>query len=456
MVISELQQDRDDTIGFSVGRPANGRYRGQQSPSREADPCPQPLPTRSRRRLLDQASTLLASSLDYETTLAQVADLVVPVLADRCIVHLVERDGSISRLATVQGDPVKAALARELERCYPHDPHTTEGVGEVVRTGRPLLVRDITDAGRLARAQDAEHLHLLRALDSHSAMIVPMVIRGQVLGAISLLSSRPDRHYAPADLHLAEDLAQRAAFAIHSARLYRDAQEALHARDEIFALLVHDLLQPVSTVKAGAKLLQTPDVSDNPETVAWLAHRVDSAAAKMSTMLGNLLDLARLESGQPLDLKLRPTDLVTLARQQVEIYEGATEVHRIRLETALSELVGQWDTQRVERAVSNLLSNAIKYSPDGGEILVRLTGEDDGTRRWAVLTIQDQGLGIPAADLPHIFERFRRGTNVVGRITGTGIGLASVKQVVEQHGGTVTVGSRQGTGTTFSLRLPLD
>ncbi len=130
-------------------------------------------------------------------------------------------------------------------------------------------------------------------------------------------------------------------------------------------------------------------------------------------------------------------------------------MHHIRLETALSELVGQWDTQRVERVLSNLLNNAIKYSPAGGEIIVRLTSEGDGARNWAVLTVQDGGLGIPAADLPHIFERFRRGTNVVGRIKGTGIGLAGVKQVVEQHGGSVTAVSRQGTGTTFSVRLPL-
>src|SRR5205085_140437 len=124
--------------------------------------------------------------------------------------------------------------------------------------------------------------------------------------------------------------------------------------------------------------------------------------------------------------------------------------HSIHVEATVSALVGLWDGARLERVLLNLFANAVKYSPDGGAISLTVSRED----HWAVVTVRDQGLGIPAADLPHIFERFHRAGNV-GRISGTGIGLAEARQIVEQHGGTVTVASQEGCGTTFTLRLPL-
>ena len=103
--------------------------------------------------------------------------------------------------------------------------------------------------------------------------------------------------------------------------------------------------------------------------------------------------------------------------------------------------------------IANLLSNAIKYSPDGGEVTLAVRRDAAGDR--AVLEVRDRGLGIPAADLPRVFERFRRGSNVVGRIPGTGIGLAGARQVVEQHGGAIAVDSVEGAGTTVTIQLPI-
>jgi signal transduction histidine kinase len=116
----------------------------------------------------------------------------------------------------------------------------------------------------------------------------------------------------------------------------------------------------------------------------------------------------------------------------------------------VDSLVGEWDGQRLRRVLDNLLSNAVKYSPDGGEIVVQLAREED----WAVLLVSDQGLGIPADDLPHIFERFRRARNAT-EIVGTGLGLSGARQLVEQHGGTIVVHSQEGAGSTFTIRLPL-
>jgi signal transduction histidine kinase len=125
------------------------------------------------------------------------------------------------------------------------------------------------------------------------------------------------------------------------------------------------------------------------------------------------------------------------------------------VDAAVPELVARIDADRIERVLNNLIGNAIKYSPQGGAITVQIAREDDGDDHWAVLVVRDSGLGIPAADLPHVFERYYRATNVRGRIQGTGIGLASVRQIAEQHGGSVTVESAEDAGSTFTVRLPL-
>jgi signal transduction histidine kinase len=129
--------------------------------------------------------------------------------------------------------------------------------------------------------------------------------------------------------------------------------------------------------------------------------------------------------------------------------------HQLRVETALAELIGEWDGVRLRRVLDNLLSNAIKYSPAGGPVLVTVAREQIDGGAYAVLAVQDHGVGIPAADLSHIFERFHRASNVQGRISGTGIGLASARQIVEQHGGDLTVRSTEGQGSVFTVLLPL-
>jgi signal transduction histidine kinase len=146
---------------------------------------------------------------------------------------------------------------------------------------------------------------------------------------------------------------------------------------------------------------------------------------------------------------------VALAHQVVGEFQPAATRHQLRVEASAPLLVGLWDAARLDRVLANLLSNAIKYSPAGGTIGVRLSRQDDAKGSWALLVVEDHGLGIPAADLPHVFERFHRGANVSGKIRGAGIGLAGVCQIVEQHGGTIVVESQEGHGATFTVRLPL-
>jgi signal transduction histidine kinase len=280
---------------------------------------------------------------------------------------------------------------------------------------------------------------------------VPLTARGHPVGALAF-----GRENGPVERELAETLSGRAALAIDNARLYREAQGAVRVRDEFLAAASHDLKAPLAAIQGLADLLELRLARriPAPEAARLVGDlgKIRGVARRMNAIVNELLDVARLRSGRLLQLERRPTDLVALARGMVAEAQASTDRHTLRVETDLPALEGRWDGFRVERVLGNLLSNAVKYSPRGGDVVVRVARH--GT--WAVLAVRDRGVGIPAADLPHLFERYHRARNVVGRTRGAGIGLHGARQIVEQHGGTIAVESREGQGSTFTVRLPLE
>ncbi len=258
-----------------------------------------------------------------------------------------------------------------------------------------------------------------------------------------------------------EIAAQARQHADESAQLYQQAQEAVTLRDELLAAVSHDLKNPLATVMGFTQLLRrTVDHTDLPETekdrvIDGIA-RIYATATRMNMLIDELLDIAHLQIGKPLNLDTGETDLIRLARQAISAYEQTSRRHQFRLEIGIPELIGWWDSVRIERVLGNLLSNAIKYSPEGGAITVTVTREEPLDGAWAILSVADAGIGIPANDLPQVFDRFHRAKNVVKQIKGSGIGLASARHIIEQHGGTISVASQEGVGSTFTIRLPLN
>lgn len=237
-----------------------------------------------------------------------------------------------------------------------------------------------------------------------------------------------------------------------------ERQTAERLQQEFLDGIAHDLRNPLAAVKGQAQLLLrqlTKHGAVAPDRLRAGLRGIDASVEQMTAQIAELQDVARLRSGQPLELRTVPGDLVALVREAVE---GALQIsnrHDITVEATVPALNGRWDVVRLRRVIDNLLGNAIKYSPGGGNVLVSLALEEHGPDRWAWLEVRDGGVGIPAAELGRIFERFRRGSNVTGRIRGTGIGLSGARQIVEQHGGAIAIASEEGRGTVVTVSLPL-
>jgi signal transduction histidine kinase len=236
-------------------------------------------------------------------------------------------------------------------------------------------------------------------------------------------------------------------------------QAELERRERFWSSAAHDVKSHVAAIGLRAQILknkapQQPGAASE-ATVRGL-DEIRATSSRISTIITELQDVARLHMGAALSLDLQRADLVALADTAVsEARLNTNQRRQITFDARVPELVGCWDVVRIGRVLDNLLDNAIKYSREDTEIVVSVDDKCEQGGGWAALTIKDQGIGIPERELPHIFERFHRASNVRARIPGTGLGLAGAQEILEQHGGSITVSSQEGVGSSFTIRLPL-
>ncbi len=420
---------------------------------------------RHRFTLLAKASALLGSSLDYEATLAAVVRLAVPTLADWCIVYMTDGDHHAHSVAATHRDQSKERALQVLGARYVLEasgaspPPSENPVTRAISTGQPVCLQSAPPGLVDILLPDAVRHGVLRQEPIRSCICLPLPARDGIVGAITLVRTSTGGDYTEADLTLAQDLAGRAAIAIDNARLYQEARDAIRVRDEFLASASHELRTPVTTIKAFSQMLQRRLLNGSVVEATDLLEAlqsIDGNASRLAAQINELLDLSRLQAGNPIELYRRPTDLAALLKKAVETHRLLSGRHTIRIESSPPDLIGMWDGFRLERALNHLLSNAVKYSPPGAEIVVALGVDATQQRRTAVLTVHDQGIGIPKDELPHIFEKYYRATNVPERAYGTGTGLVSVLEVLRLHGGTIGIESEEGSGTTCTVSLPCD
>ncbi|HEX8435553.1 response regulator, partial [Archangium sp.] len=317
-------------------------------------------------RFLARASALLSTSLDYEATLGNVARLMVPTLADWCAVDMLQADGSPRRLAAAHREPDKVALVHEVQHRFPLNWNAKSGLPKVLRTGELEWFPSVPESFLLDEGWNEEQSRLMRELGLRSYLCVPLLSRGRILGALTLVYADSGREYDERELRLAEDLARRAGISADNARLFQEAREAVQVRDEFLSVAAHELKTPLTPLRL--KLHRMRQVARGPQGVVdsqeLLAHLevVDRQVARLDRLIESLLDVSRIGAGK-LELEWEEVDLAEVVREVVARFEpqAAKAECAVSVRSPPWPVLGRWDRLRLDQVVTNLLSNALKY-----------------------------------------------------------------------------------------------
>jgi PAS domain S-box-containing protein len=413
-------------------------------------------------RFLADVSHVLSHAVesdDYAAIVSTVTRMAVPLVADWATVDVQGDSGRFERLAVAHVDPQKIELAREVWRRWPPKLEDAYGVGKVVRTGTSELTANLTDELLAEHITDPEQLGLLRSLGLKSSMCVPLLVRGNAVGAITFVSAESGRHFTPDDLRVSEDFARRVGVALDNAQLLRaaiearqTADEANRLKDEFLATISHELRTPLNAMLGWTRMLRGGKLPAERQERAL--ETIERNAVTQAQLIEDLLDVARIVSGK-LRLDTHAVSLAHVVEYAIDSLHLASDARRIEVKATLDPLAGQinGDSHRLGQVMWNLLSNAIKFTPRGGRIDVRLERESGHLR----VSVTDTGQGIAPEFLPHVFERFKQEDGKITRAHGgLGLGLAISRHIVELHGGSISVISLgEGLGATFTVTLPL-
>jgi PAS domain S-box-containing protein len=413
-----------------------------------------------RQHALAAASEALTTSLDLPAMLQSVAAALVERYADGCSLAVYPTATLPPLLAVRHRDDAVTAQLAAIAREHAIAPEAMERLlATLIGPAPSRLKRDIAPPPPDAPLSTADR-EVYRLLAPHSGIVVRLLARGLPMGLLTLTRSDPRRPFDEVDQEFAEELARRCALAVENARLYADERQAraeaelsVRLRDEFLAVASHELRSPLSALTGQVQLLIRRDEREGQlsERDRATIRATYEQARRLDRMMSELLDATRIATGR-LELTPATVDLAAIVREVVEALRPAAPQHQLSLDLPDGAVLLQGDELRLTQVVSNLLQNAVKYSPAGGPVRVGLSrGQGQAT-----LAVRDRGIGIPAAALPRLFERYYRAPNAgAARIGGMGIGLYLVKELVELHGGTIAVSSAEGEGSTFTVTLPL-
>jgi signal transduction histidine kinase len=407
----------------------------------------------SRASFLANVSRVFASSLDYETTLQSLARVLVPTFGDDCTVLLDDGEGNLTQVAEASTDPEAEALLRRLRPHYGRGRPAPPVPRQVLDSGETLFMQEIpAKFFEDIAAQSPARAELIRALGIRSLVAVPIRARGQVLGVMIFGMARSGRQIDKAVVPLAEELGERAGMAIDNARLYSEAREAVRLRDDFFSIAGHELKTPLTALGLQlVSLRRLVGAGGQPDGVK-LRTKVDvigKQVDRLGRLVDALLDVARLSAGR-LQLQREQFDLAVLVEEVAARFseEAARAGSRIHVE-ARGEAVGKWDRMRIDQVVTNLVSNAVKYGQGKPiEVIVEADAGGGGVR----VRVRDEGIGIAPEQQARIFNRFERAVSS-NHYGGLGLGLWIARQMVEAHGGAITVESGPGS-SCFTVELP--
>lgn len=410
--------------------------------------------TERRRQLLNErflagAGQTLSASLDYESTLVGAAHVAIPHLADCCILDLARDHGTTRRIASVHDDPGVTRALRGLGHRREPASDWPVPVATVLATGMPIRREDLPRDWAFVNAPDRARAEAVAALGVTGYLCVPLVARGNATGVLTLLATGAGRPLAP-DATVVESVAKLIALAIDNAELYRTAQRATVARDEVLGMVSHDLRNPLAAIAMCARVLEAETRESGGDRIELLGAIIQSTEM-MNHLIQDLLDVSMIDAGH-MRVDPQPQPIAPLVNRALEMMSAAASERRVLLRSVVPAAFPPLhvDATRFVQVLSNLLGNAVKFSEAGASVTL-LAELRDGEARVSVV---DAGPGIPAADLPHLFDRHWQAGRP-NRTGGTGLGLAIARGIVEAHGGRLGVESTVGRGSTFWFTMPV-
>jgi signal transduction histidine kinase len=384
-----------------------------------------------RAAFLASAGQELTASLAYEETIATLARLVVPNLAEACVIDIATDDAKLRRAVAVRrSGPIEGEAGRLIQE-------TPEVIARIIQERDARLVGTSSHLFRYFGLSEV----------NESLLVVPLVSRGQTLGLIAA-SPYPEKPFTRDDVSLFSDLARHASLAIDNAWLYLDSQQAVHAREEVLAIVSHDLRNPLNAITLGTSLLKTSESLNDDDREQLEA--IELSARRMNRLIADLLDVTRLEGGKQLPIEPEKVDVPSLFDEAYELFKAQAAAGSITLQIQVAEGTPpvHADRHRVMQVLSNLIGNSLKFTPPHGVIAVAATPR----ARFVLFTVRDTGPGIPPENLGDIFHPYWQAKRA--ERLGAGLGLPIAKGIVEAHGGEIWVESQPGEGTTFYFTLP--
>jgi signal transduction histidine kinase/CheY-like chemotaxis protein len=410
-----------------------------------------------RLAFLADASNVLAGSLEYREIFQNLAQLIVPRLADFCLVHAADADKGLRQVAVAYRDLNERPRLRKLVEDYPRSGAAEHGSMRIFRSGESTMLCDMEEKTLQNLFERDEDRALIRSMAASSFIAVPIRARERVLGAITMINTTSDRICGSDELSLAEELAQRAALALENAGLYKAAQKARQeaeranlAKDQFLAMLSHELRTPLTPVLTSVLALENE--SDLPANIRDSLQMIRRNVELEARLIDDLLDLTRISKGK-VQLSLETVDAHALLQNAIEICQEEInyKVLKLHVDLAAHKVRLKADPARLQQIFWNLIKNAVKFTPKYGRLSVRTSdGENDQLR----VEVEDSGVGIDPKSLPKIFNAFEQGERM--RFGGLGLGLAISKALVETHKGTITAASPgRNQGSKFTTLFPI-
>ncbi|HVX40094.1 MAG TPA: ATP-binding protein [Gemmatimonadaceae bacterium] len=398
-------------------------------------------------RFLSAAGAALGRSLNFEQTLQAIVDTPVPRLADACLLDIVTSTDRLQRIPSErQREDLTPALRALSDVVLSWD--SPSPVVDVIRRQRAEHVAAMGDDWLEANEEAAAFAHW-RELGAKALYILPLTAGDHTLGALTLISTDEKRQFTPDRRALAQKYASLAAASLDNARLYRLAQRANRARDEVLSVVSHDLRNPISAIAMCARVLRETPPAENGKREELLV-TISESTQWVNRLIQDLLDVANIERGQ-LSLQIAPQDPTQLALQAMHMFDVEAAQHGITLDTQVDTNLPlvSGDPARIVQVLGNLLRNAIKFTPRGGHITLGVAHRDTEVEFF----VRDTGSGIPLSNQRKIFERYWQSADGA-RETGSGLGLSIAKGIIEAHGGRIWVESVPGVGSTFAFTVP--